>query len=403
MSDAHEQTPSISDSQIRLAGILGYMCTIPGTIVCGLVLVAYAMVAYFPKARGHLDRVSFRLLVQALLFNVLFGIAYSLTPTHPGPGCEFNAFVVNFTISFATFYTTCIAMNLQVNGKMMEKYYVIVTLVLSCAINIPTYALGEFGWNESSEICWYSNPDDRKRLQWIIGTQSFWMALAAVIETFCSCIVLYWLYLCQRDINSLNRSATPSTSFMSDRVEHSGASWFPNPNMSTVLTRNPRIQRIIIRICLYPLVSLILNFGTLVLDLNMSIVGVKSQLDFRLLVVDLMLYGVRTFAYGMLAFWDPSFINAIREIRRSRSSLKALTNLDFAETKGIPSKNTKLDIEIEGQEATTSSDNSQTSFMADVSKVLSQSGEFPPKTENSMAVLGPQEREEERRSIERQL
>ncbi|KAG5721889.1 hypothetical protein E4T56_gene14772, partial [Termitomyces sp. T112] len=62
---------------------------------------------------------------------------------------------------------------------------------------------------------------------------------------------------------------------------------------------------------------------------------VTSQ-DFRLLVLDLVMYGLRTLAYGVLAAGDPSFVAAVREIRSSRKSAAAIndkrtvTNLYFA-------------------------------------------------------------------------
>lgn len=93
----------------------------------------------------------------------------------------------------------------------MEKYYVIGTTVLSLALNIPVVALHEFGYvvyilvlvilqrklfrrNEPDGICWYSNANEKTRLRWIIGTQSFWISLAATIEMICSTIVLLWVY-----------------------------------------------------------------------------------------------------------------------------------------------------------------------------------------------------------------
>lgn len=51
------------------SGVLAYACTIPSTIVCGLVLIAYGIAALSPVARTCFDRVSFRLLVYSLTFK----------------------------------------------------------------------------------------------------------------------------------------------------------------------------------------------------------------------------------------------------------------------------------------------------------------------------------------------
>ncbi|KAF4584751.1 hypothetical protein EYR38_001982 [Pleurotus pulmonarius] len=109
------------DSLCR-SGTLEYACTIPGTILCFLVLFAYGAATLSPKGGPHLDRLT--------SFSVLYDIAFTVTAAQTGPGslCNFGAFAVNFMLNFATFFTTCIAINLhfvlvhQVNGKAMEKY-----------------------------------------------------------------------------------------------------------------------------------------------------------------------------------------------------------------------------------------------------------------------------------------
>lgn len=87
-----------------------YTSTIPGTIVCGLVLLAYATVLLYPNARKLLDRVSLRLLVYALIskwvifsvrrsfaydcYSVVFGIVSSVSmPGGVGPGCRAGEFL----------------------------------------------------------------------------------------------------------------------------------------------------------------------------------------------------------------------------------------------------------------------------------------------------------------------
>ena len=50
-------------------GVLSYAWVIPGTVVCFLVLLAYAIVAIPRNSRECLDRVSFRLLVYSLIFK----------------------------------------------------------------------------------------------------------------------------------------------------------------------------------------------------------------------------------------------------------------------------------------------------------------------------------------------
>ncbi|KAJ7593732.1 hypothetical protein C8J56DRAFT_819933 [Mycena floridula] len=312
-SDGTESGFFLTDSQINLANILALASTIPGTCICFLCIVAYGIAACFPRPRRHLDRVSFRLIFLTLVFNVIFGIAYAATPASPGPSCNFGAFVINITLAFSTFFTTCIAINLElvlvhgVNGRKMEKYYIIGTTVLSLALNVPTFALHQFGWDEQSSTCWYKNPDDDIKLKWIIGTFSFWLAFASTVESICSIVVIVWVFRAKRLSDRLLRRAASSSS----NAETSSSS-------SSHVEQDIRYRNIILRIALYPIVSLIANYSAVVLDLYTTIRGLNSNLDFRLLILDLVLYGIRTLAYGLLASSDPSFISALREIRGSQ-------------------------------------------------------------------------------------
>jgi len=77
----------------------------------------------------------------------------------------------------------------------MEKYYLIGSTLLCLALNVPAFALGQFGWNETSSTCWYRSSNKTILLHWMIATESFPLALAATIETVCSCILLLHMSL----------------------------------------------------------------------------------------------------------------------------------------------------------------------------------------------------------------
>ncbi|KAG6830906.1 hypothetical protein H0H92_014057 [Tricholoma furcatifolium] len=139
-------TPSASsENWEKILGTLSYASTLLGIVVCGIVLIAYAVVACRVESRKYLDRVSFRLLVQALVCN----LALTLTPTRAGKGCEFGAFIANSGLLLATFYTAFIAVNLH--GKALEKYYVAITISLALVLNVPAYAMGQLGRAESED------------------------------------------------------------------------------------------------------------------------------------------------------------------------------------------------------------------------------------------------------------
>ncbi|KAG9227107.1 hypothetical protein CCMSSC00406_0009639 [Pleurotus cornucopiae] len=312
---------SITQEQADALGILAYACTIPGTILCFLVLLAYGAAALSPKGRPHLDRVSFRLLCYSLFFNVLYGIAFSVTAAQTGPGslCNLGAFAVNFTLNFAMFFTTCIAINLQlvlvhrVNGKAIEKYYVIVVTLLSIVLTVLALGLNQFGWDETNFVCWFKNPDEHTKVQWLIGTQSIWIALAATIETICSVTVLVWMAKFQLNTRFIQKGSDPSFLQTSGATGHRSEASSSAPTMLSTQAR--KYRGVILRIVLYPVVSLLINCPRIGLDIFGSVKGVHTELDYRLLVADLVLYGLRPFAYALLACNDPSFVRAVQDIR----------------------------------------------------------------------------------------
>ncbi|KAF9008204.1 hypothetical protein BDQ17DRAFT_1301453 [Cyathus striatus] len=340
---------NLTNADINLSNNLAFISTIPGTCISFIALVAYTIIACIKRTRANLNRVSFRLMVYTLVFNVLFGIAYAATPASPGPLCNFGAFVVNFTLSFSTFFTTCIALNLQlvlvhgVNGQRMEKYYIIATTVLSIGLNVPAFGLHQFGFNEDTGTCWLSNPDPKTRLKWIIGVQSFWITLAATVETVCSCVVLAWIYRFQRVTAIMIKLATGrNPPKIEQKTEITSSEKRFRPVM--LVAQDKRYRRVVLRIAMYPIVSLIVNYTTVILDLNTTINNINNQRDFNLLILDLIFYGARPLAYGLLAVTDPAIIKAVRELRASK--VKSTNS-------GNPSEGTHIDFAPGSQHPTT--------------------------------------------------
>jgi len=214
---------------------------------------------------------------------------------------------------------------------------------------VPTFALHQFGWDEGNLTCWYKNSDPTSRLHWIIGTQSFWIALAATIETICSCIILVYLYIYQRNTKALINAA-----MVQFPIESSANVSTKATNIThTDITRDPRYRTAILRIVLYPITSLIVNYSTVGLDLHNTIEGLNNQLDYRLLILDLFLYGIRTVSYGLLAACDPSFKAALREMlgrNKSKSQIMPPTLEFCAVNPVIGDEENRLGVENTGQD-----------------------------------------------------
>ncbi|KAJ7926232.1 hypothetical protein B0H13DRAFT_1090619 [Mycena leptocephala] len=127
--------------------------SIPGVALSVLFLAVVAFLQWNPVSRPCLDRVSFRLLVYALIGNVIFGTVMFPPMKGPSPGCTLISFLYATAPMFSASLFCCMAVNLQlvlihgVNGNKMEKYYLLAAAFLCAACNIPPLAAGIFGCN----------------------------------------------------------------------------------------------------------------------------------------------------------------------------------------------------------------------------------------------------------------
>ncbi|KAJ7138200.1 hypothetical protein C8R44DRAFT_976022, partial [Mycena epipterygia] len=308
LSSSTMHTTAVFDGHIADL-ILGLV--VPGACLTFLVLCCYAYLAWHPVSKGHLNRVSFRLLVYALIANLIFGISFLIgtLATAPSTWCTFVAFLVNLSLMFSGGMFFCMALNLQLvlvhrfNGQRMEKYYILGTSLLCAACNITPYAYGQFGWNAINETCWFRNPDQAVMLRWLIGTQSFWVLLMAASEVVAFLAIVGYV-ISYELITRRYRSRSDSS------VDYYPDNQIP-PKSPVILYR-----KIILRIGLYPLVSCLMNFSTCILDLYQVKNPILTELNWRLAILDLAIYSVRPLIYGVLAATDPAFIRAILALRR---------------------------------------------------------------------------------------
>ncbi|KAJ7926234.1 hypothetical protein B0H13DRAFT_1862504 [Mycena leptocephala] len=178
--------------------------SIPGVALSVLLLAAIAFLQWNPVSRPYLDRVSFRLLVYALVANVIFGSLMFFNMKETSPGCSFVAFLYGTTPMFSACVFCCMAVNLQlvlihgVNGSKMEKYYLSAAAFLCGACNIPPLIAGEFGWYATTGKCWLREPTPAVQQHWMIGTQSVPMILMSAIEgvSFMNILIFMLLQAC---------------------------------------------------------------------------------------------------------------------------------------------------------------------------------------------------------------
>ncbi|KAJ7304670.1 hypothetical protein DFH08DRAFT_976663 [Mycena albidolilacea] len=287
---------------------------IPGTCLAFLVLCAYAYAAWHPVSKHHLNRVSFRLLIYALLANLTFGITLLIGTQTPGVTsyCSFVAFLTNLSLMFSAGMFFCMALNLQltlvhsVNGMSMEKYYICGTLI-----------------NDDLETCSYWNADRQLMLHWLIGTQLFWVLVMSTGEVLAFSVIIGYFI----SYELMTRKYRPkSESNIAEHLEHPTSSESP-----ISMYRN-----VILRIGLYPLVSLLLNFSSCVIALYLVKNHTPTELNWRLWIADLAIYAVRPLVYSVLALTDPAFIRAIMAIKQpiEKSLVQQSLGFQFAAQAG---------------------------------------------------------------------
>ncbi|KAJ7181450.1 hypothetical protein C8R43DRAFT_1170326 [Mycena crocata] len=171
---------------LSLATHLGSAVGLAGVGIMTSVLLAFTFVAWHPTSRPHMNRVSLRLVVYALIANIIY--TSMLLPsqhfTGPSTACTFVAFGTITSLMFSAAMFFCVSLNLQLvlvhglDGRKMEKYYVMGTCFLCLVCSITPLAAGQLGFN-SGGFCWFANPNPTIVLRWAIGTSNFWLLLLA--------------------------------------------------------------------------------------------------------------------------------------------------------------------------------------------------------------------------------
>ncbi|KAF8203378.1 hypothetical protein K438DRAFT_2015130 [Mycena galopus ATCC 62051] len=288
--------------------ILGLI--IPGLTLTTALLALCGYAAWNPASRRYLDRVSFRLLIYALVAHLVFGITFTVSSliAYPGWHCDFFMFVTSFVLTFSTGTFLCVALNLtlvlthNVNGQKMEKYYVLGATLVGLISNIVPYASGKFGWDAISGTCWFRGTHSADTMRWLIGTQTFWIILFAVGEVGAFLTILGYLVAYELDMRRLHSDTPFKTTYSSEASHHAG--------LTILMFRN-----IILRVGLYPLVSCLLNISTSVFELFQMKYPESSAFHSRLNLTVIAINAGRPLIYGLLAATDPSLIRALRALR----------------------------------------------------------------------------------------
>ncbi|KAJ7729444.1 hypothetical protein B0H16DRAFT_1586761 [Mycena metata] len=271
-----------------------------GIVLTALLLLAIAYAAWNPVSRLHLNRVSFRLLVCALISNFIFGATSIPTFSGPSAVCSFMAFLGLGILMFSSCMFFCIALNLQlvlvhhINGNSMEKFYYIGSVAVVAILNITPYAAGQFGYYYGT--CWFNDPRPDVQFRWLLGSQSVWILLMSTGEAACFVMILVYMYRVRNPRGVLTTST------------------------SSIQISKPIImvyRSIIFRIGLYPLLSCCLSFTGCIADIWLTR---NPDLTDLVCALYLCVFSLRPTVYTLLAATDPGFLRALRALRnRSKS------------------------------------------------------------------------------------
>ncbi|KAJ7704781.1 hypothetical protein B0H17DRAFT_1193288 [Mycena rosella] len=304
---------------------------ISGAVIMALVLLSFAYVAWFPPSRKHINRVSFRLLVYAMVSSIIYAccLVPTLKASHPSAACTATTFLTSTSLMFSAGMLCSISLNLQlvlvhgVDGRMMEKYYVFGCAFLSAVCNITPLAAGQLGFIPAYGICWFNNPNDAIQFRWVIGAQSFWILLMASMEVVSFVVLACFMMRNQRRSTRILSNTTASL----QRIA---------PTPPILLYRG-----IILRIGLYPLCSCLLNFSGCILDLYLANHTNGTLLGRILNSMDLLVYAVRTLVYALLAATDPSFLRALHALRAKPAASTMCSARQTANTRTVHTQYTQ--------------------------------------------------------------
>ncbi|KAJ7063775.1 hypothetical protein B0H15DRAFT_873017 [Mycena belliarum] len=150
MSSSDSSSMASADSLVALPDLRGLAIGVgaSGIVLMMIVLVTFATWPGIRSPGPYLNRVSFRLLVYALITNLLW-LASSLPMlfiTGPGPACTFCCTALMATGFFFFF----ISLNL-------------------CSL-VLVYG---FNGRADGKTCWFNEPDPAGHLRWLIGARAF--------------------------------------------------------------------------------------------------------------------------------------------------------------------------------------------------------------------------------------
>ncbi|KAK8853455.1 hypothetical protein IAR55_004162 [Kwoniella newhampshirensis] len=193
----------LTDHQVWIADVISCSGSIGSLIVCTFVILSAGWVWSHRSCRHIIDRVSFRLLLCNMFFEIWYSSTFLclyITPSlydvggiFGARGCTSGVYFLVGTMGVANYLCTFIAINLMLTicfgidpiQRRLEKWYIIISIFLGYAIPIPSAALRHFGWDKELKECWISSDIIRKRVRDLILGIYLWQLLSCVVSAAC--------------------------------------------------------------------------------------------------------------------------------------------------------------------------------------------------------------------------
>ncbi|BEI92232.1 uncharacterized protein CcaverHIS019_0410520 [Cutaneotrichosporon cavernicola] len=339
----------LTRNKVRTNQLVSVGAAAVSLVCCLTILLTAAWVWTVRSARVFLDRVSFRLLLSCLVWEIVYDVNYIsvVLAARPNHACAVGIYFMIGTLSVVNFLCTCIAINLFVTIVLglnpirmgLERWYIGCSIFLGLFIPIIPAALGHFGWDPLYHVCWIKS-SQRVRVTNFVLDLYLWQLLSCLVATVCVAITLFKLFRQGRATSralfggdSLNFEMSSDSTDDTDGHGKGRRRFFRGRRNSVKRERmfghlEDRFVSIAIRVSLYPITLVIVNSVIAIGDLYISLQGgVHSRAVYGLYCVYYLFYGVRGVCFAMLAaFVDPCLRKGFRAAYREKFGSGALNN-----------------------------------------------------------------------------
>ncbi|KAK8853456.1 hypothetical protein IAR55_004163 [Kwoniella newhampshirensis] len=193
------------------------------------ILFSSSWICRYPSARSKIDRISFRLLLWSMAFEVVYDVSYIVCNASPESvvrlaktqGCVVGIYFLLGSMGVVNYLFTCTALNLMMTicfqsnpvALGLEKWYIGVSIVLGMGVPIVPAALGHFGQDTNLGACYFTSVDKDERFKLLLLDLYIWQGLSGLVA--CGAIVAILIKLSRHGQattqalmggNSLNRA-----------------------------------------------------------------------------------------------------------------------------------------------------------------------------------------------------